>query len=351
VENWTLFDEHGCEVVLGPQMWPAWVTDQPSQRILIPAPLTPFPHRCKQLGIRFRAMQANAAPQQVAEFPLLTLSETGGEAISSTPLPATAPFKDLECRLLKLENGVDRDAGTQREPAGPSETDVKAVVELRRGAQAAPDWEPCGLRFTDASGEVLDPRPFVDITHKRGRTQLSFFGTLWAHEPAYDLDVELCKTDMARFAPEELRTVELKLPTIPVRVTQYANPHTFTFGDKTVQVFDPVWWGTGPPQLNIPMTIHPQPAPGPRIVLVDVIDEFGNRLTCPAEWQRNRYVHFKQPGIELTKIENIVKIKKRTRSITVTLALTQPEMVRFRVKPTQWKPPAPAKTAYANKFK
>lgn len=336
--NWTLFDEHGCEVILGPQTWPIGFGSGDADPMLIPAPLTPFTHRCRTLGIRFWETRVNAAPKAAAEFQVLTRDVEAADVPEPGPLPASATVRDMRCNLKTFETGYDRLFGSPWPLHGPSDVITRAVVSLTRGSEALRDWEPCGLRLVNSSGEVLDPRPHVMSDAKPQGTELSFFGSVWPHEPAYDVEVFVCKNADAQFSNEDLRTVELTVPERDSKVSQYANPRRFTIRGKSVDVFDPVWGNFGPPMLDIPFDLRPQPTPDLRIVLVKVVDDRGRLLRSPPGW-RERYLHFNQPGVESTLVTAHTSIERPTRRIRVTFAVTRPESVRFRVKPTRWKPP------------
>ncbi len=311
--------------------------------MLIPAPLTPMTHACKRLGLRFWAMRVNAPATPETEFEVYSQEEAQSSAAPPEALPATKSFKGLKISLASVENGVDSYADSplyKKLPMrSPSEKWVHAFVRVDGEAQTAREWEPKGIRFVDSSGLVFDPRPFDNVRHKAEGTEMSFFGSLWKHEPAYDVEVEMGKTAAASFSKDELRTVVLPVPPRNSSPVGFNNPTGFSLGARRVDVSDPYWGSSGPPILVIPFSIRRQPDPGPRIVLIGVTDNEGRVVPRGENWDRDTYIHFPQKGVEMTHARMSVRITKPAHTIKVTFALAEPDWVRFRVKPTQWMPP------------
>jgi RNA polymerase sigma factor (sigma-70 family) len=248
-------------------------------------------------------------------------------------LPIAQTNGDLVVTLVEFEAG-----GAQRQQKEKVSRLWKrlpgthcAFTLHQAGKEVAP-WAALSLQVSDATGNQWKQNDFVswpgDETEPRLHT--SMVGALWASEPAWDLRVELSRTN--DFQPEELLTLSnIPVPqpeeSLALQDTHFVNGldlEVAAIAGAKAELTQPHQRFRNEGKMNLALTMHGERG-HKRISLVSVQDDQGRPVPFegrPSTYERREWVFGFQS-------------RPDARSLSFTLAVHESRFVEFRAKPKQ----------------
>jgi hypothetical protein len=204
-----------------------------------------------------------------------------------------------------------------------------AFTVRQTGKKVAP-WIARSLEVSDATGNRWKQSDFVSWPGDEAEPRLhtSMVGALWKSEPAWDLRVELTRTN--DFLPEELITIaNLPVPQSDERLALYdtylvngVDLEVAAIAGSKAELTQPHKWFRNEGKMNLALTVHGDLG-HKRISLVSVRDDQGRPVPFedrPSTYGRREWVFGFQSQPD-------------ARSLNFTLAVHESRFVEFRAKP------------------
>jgi RNA polymerase sigma factor (sigma-70 family) len=291
-----------------------------------------FPRRGKNLTLRFFYPDRGGRWAEAAEMTVPNPAGGTFENWTPNPLPLAQTNGDLVVTLIEFDAG-----GAQRRHKEGLSGFWKALpgthctFTLHQAGKKAAPWSVRSLEISDATGNRWKHDDLVSWTGDEDEPRLhtSMVGALWANEPAWDLRVELSRTN--DFRPEELIAVS----DIPVpRPDETRGIHHMylvngvdleaaAIAGAKAELSQGHKWLRNEGMMNFAVTIHGERG-GKRVSMVNVRDDQGRAvpfLDRSSNSGRERVFGF-QPQPD-------------ARSLTFTLAVHESRFVEFRARPEQ----------------
>jgi hypothetical protein len=335
-----VYDEDGCETQLNG--WPGFL-DPDVEKRYFPLALHFYPRWGHAWGLRLYKEQVNAAAKRVAEFRLPPL---GVERQSPQPAPTprrTAREGELEFELRRFVTGAE--LYTPLTPplyGNPTRRTTHLEIAAKRNGQPTADWMPVSFRLSDDMGNALDAGAYANPEQQGNVTRLSFNQNLFREQRSFRVRVELARTPSAQFRPEEL--LVLRNVPVPPRPNQAdARPQVITPKPLIVDGLPLNLWGIrwsslGPPYAEVKLDLKTKSLSGRRITLLKAVDDTGCLL--PQE-DGTRAIDFSSLGTPLVRYELPLTIRKRMKTVDLTVAVQRTRFVEFQASPTRPTGPVP----------
>lgn len=300
---------------------------------------------------RFQAWRLHAFPRRGSNLTLRffypdLLGRWATAAVMTVPNPARGPFEQWTPGTLPLAqtNGdlvvslVEFDSGgaqlRTRESLSAFWKNLPAThcaFTLQHSGGKATPWKVRSLQISDATGNRWKQHDLVSWAEGRPgpRLHISMLGALWESESAWDLRVELSRTN--GFEPAELLT----LTNVPVpqadELIELRQPHLVNELDLEVvaiagagaELDQPHKWLRHDGKMNLALSMHEERG-HKRITLVHVRDDQG------------RPVPFNdRPSGEGRDWAFGIEPRPGARSLNFTFAVHESRFVEFRARPQQ----------------
>ncbi len=299
-----------------------------------------FPHRSRHLTLRFFYCTPDSIWVQAAEMVIPNPARGSYPLWSPEPIPAVRTNGDLVVTLTAFEAGApQQDIPAVRTSSWNGLPGTRATFAIRQTGKAVAPWQVRWLQLSDPTGNRWRPREFVSRVTAEPEPQLSasMVGALWASEPAWNLRVELSRTN--DFAPNEL----LALPNISVPESNEVVPlnqsHEINgvavdvalLAGPDAQLPQPYSWYHHEGQMRFALSVK-QEVDDKRLDLVRVQDDRGRSVPFDELPYYRGYTN---------RVFALIPAPD-ARSLSVTLAVHPSRFVEFLAKPKQVAP-MPAK--------
>ena len=296
-----------------------------------------FPRRGSNLTLRFFYPHTDGRWARAAEMIVPNPAPGPFEAWTPAPLPIVQTNGDLTVTLAEFDAGgaqrliKEGVSGFWKKLPG-----THCVFRLRQGDSNNAPWIVRSLQVSDATGNRWKQSDLVSWSEDEPDPLLhtSMLGALWPGEPAWDLRVELSRTN--GFRPEELLTLSNIPVPQPNELIELRDTHLVNGLDLEVtaiagvdaELAQPHKWYRQKEKMNLALTVHGE-RDDKRITLVNVRDDQGRPVPiddrAAAHGARESVFAF-QPLPD-------------ARSLNITIAVHQSRFVEFRAKPHQSSPP------------
>lgn len=292
-----------------------------------------FPRRGRELTLRFFYAERDGTWAEAAAMTVPNPVSGPFEDWKANAWPAAQTNGNLVVSLMEFEAG-----GAQRRFRSGLSGFWKrlpgthcAFAVQQTGRTLAP-WTVRSLQFSDATGNRWKPDNFVCWAEDEAEPRLhtSMPGALWANEPAWDVRVELSRTN--DFAPEELLTLKNIPVPPPGEVIELRDMHFVngldvevrSIADATAELEQSHKWLQEKGKMNLALTLHGE-SEGKRVSLVSVRDD------------RGRPVPFKDRPETYTRRELVFGFEapEGAKSLEFKVAVHESRFVEFRAKPVQ----------------
>jgi RNA polymerase sigma factor (sigma-70 family) len=295
-----------------------------------------FPRRGSNLTLRFFYPERDGRWATAAEMTVPNPAPGPFDQWMPDALPISQTNDDLVVTLVEFDTG----GAQQRQKDGVSRfwkglPGTHCAFTLQQAGKKTAPWVARSLRVSDATGNQWKQNDFVSWPGAEAEPRLhtSMVGALWASESAWDLAVELSRTN--GFLAEELVTLSnLPVPQpeemIAVHDTRLVNGvdlEITAIAGANAELTQPHKWFRNEGKMNLALTMHGERG-HKRISLVSVRDDQGRPVPFedrPSTYERGEWVFGFQSQPD-------------ARSLNFTLAVHESRFVEFRAKPQQVEP-------------
>ena len=292
-----------------------------------------FPRRGSNLTLRFFYPERDGRWASAAAMNVPNPAPGPYEQWTPNALPIAQTNGDLIVRLVEFDAG----GAQQRQKERVSRLwkglpGTHCAFTLHQAGKKVAPWVARSLEVSDATGNRWKQSDFVSWPGDEAEPRLhtSMVGALWASEPAWDLRVELSRTN--DFLPEELVTLSnIPVPQpeemLALHDTHFVNGldlEVAAIAGTKAELTQPHKWFRNEGKMNLALTMHGERG-HKRISLVSVRDDRGRPVPFedrPSTYERREWVFGFQSQPD-------------ARSLNFTVAVHESRFVEFRAKPQQ----------------